>query len=82
MPRIWTEEQKQRMRETQKARVARERQQSKPVPAPCVPPNVIVNCSAKFDIAALGQLSHQQLAALMGGIATVLGVGGGAAKVK
>lgn len=72
MPRVWTEEQKQQMRETQ--RLAHERDRRRPAYVPPPPPlsGVSVNCSARLDLDGLSALSPAQTAAVMHGIAQVI----------
>lgn len=77
MPRVWTEEEKQRMSETQKAVREREKRR-KPLFVP--PPRrsgVEVNCSIRLDMDEMTRrMSGTQIRAVMHGIAQVLAAGG------
>lgn len=76
MPRVWTEEQKQRIRETHLAR--REREKNRPrVALPPPRSGVSVDCSIRLDLDEMTRrMSGTQIRAVMHGIAQVLAVGG------
>lgn len=71
MPRVWTDEQKRQMSETQ--RLVRERAKKRPVYVPPPPlSGVSVNCSMRIDLDGLSRLAPAQVSAVMHGIAQVL----------